>query len=361
MSIYNYEVVTLFTDEAEKICSDLRKEQVVNQLKSKFNLIKDRRVYYCDEFAIKVATSKTRSFPNTVLSLSTLRKYDDRPFIALLITPYGNKCYLANSTFIKKISHSSHDLRIDNIVGSFNGSDILKEYDGIANEPENFEKLFAIHQAYTWEENVERLVESTNSISPNKEKITIKDDALNVLLSSPIRAAEFLESQEYIDLRDDLNCRTSSVQDAIIVASLIDNVNLRGRVIEELITSDNPEVINSIKQSLKDGVRLTIKTDQKLGDYSKLYEDYWTETDIKTKVLLFQSAPKAYNIDKLLDFLSKPKTVYLLFLIGIGKGDDIKTRLVSVFDKKMLDATRIQHYWAGRNSRGVTQLDGPHP
>lgn len=205
---------------------------------------------------------------------------------------------------------------------------------------------------------MERLVESTNNISPNKRKFVIEGDALSTLLSSPTRADEFLESPEYVDLRDDLNRRVASVKDAIAVASLIDNVNLRGRVIEELITSDDPEIINSIKQSLEDGVRLSIKTDQKLGDYSKVYEKYWTETDIKTKVLFFQSAPKAYNIDKLLSFLSKPKTVYLFFLIGIGETNTIKTRLISIFDKKMLAATRVQHHWAGRNSRGVTQLDG---
>lgn len=358
MGIYNYEVVTLLTDESTKMANDLQKEQVIERLKSKFNLIKDRSVYYCDEFALRVSTSKSKSFSNTVLSLSALKKYDDKPFIALLITPYGNECYLANSTFLKKISHSSHELRVDNIKGSFNGSDILKEYDGIPNEPCNFERLFAIHQAYTWEENVERLVESTNNISPNKRKLFVEGDALSTLLSSPVRAEEFLESPEYVDLRDDLNRRVASVKDAIAVASLIDNVNLRGRVIEELITSDDPEIINSIKQSLEDGVRLSIKTDQKLGDYSKVYEKYWTETDIKTKVLFFQSAPKAYNIDKLLGFLSKPKTVYLFFLIGIGETNTIKTRLISIFDKKMLTATRIQHHWAGRNSRGVTQLDG---
>ena len=124
------------------------------------------------------------------------------------------------------------------------------------------EKLFAIHQAYIWEENVERLVESTNIISPHKSKLAIEGSALNTLLSSPTRTKCFLESREYIDLNNDLNRRTSLVKDAIVVASLINNVNLRGRVIEELITSDDPEIISSIKQSLRDGVRLSIKTDQ---------------------------------------------------------------------------------------------------
>jgi len=36
----------------------------------------------------------------------------------------------SNTTFLKKISHSSHELRTDNIKGSFNGSDIMVVYEG---------------------------------------------------------------------------------------------------------------------------------------------------------------------------------------------------------------------------------------
>jgi hypothetical protein len=36
----------------------------------------------------------------------------------------------------------------------------------------------------------------------------------------------------------------------------------------------------------------------------------------------------------------------------------VVTCLVSIFDKTILNATRVQFHWAGRNSRGVTQLTG---
>jgi hypothetical protein len=36
----------------------------------------------------------------------------------------------------------------------------------------------------------------------------------------------------------------------------------------------------------------------------------------------------------------------------------VKCRLLSIFDNAMLDATGVQHHWAGRVSRGVTQLSG---
>jgi hypothetical protein len=46
-----------------------------------FGLTKDRSVYYCSNYAIRFSSSASRNFGNTVLSLSNLRKYDDRPFI----------------------------------------------------------------------------------------------------------------------------------------------------------------------------------------------------------------------------------------------------------------------------------------
>lgn len=143
-----------------------------------------------------------------------------------------------------------------------------------------------------------------------------------------------------------------------IIAAFNDNVNLRGRIIEELITSDDPRTIRALTKSLRDGTLLSINTDQCLGDYGRVFNSFVTETDIKTKVLFLQSAPKAYSIDKVLQFLSEEESVYLLFLIGIAEDDDIHTKLISVFDSELLDATKVQFHWAGRSSRGVTQFDG---
>ena len=60
-----------------------------------------------------------------------------------------------------------------------------------------------------------------------------------------------------------------------------------------------------------------------MGDYSKSYPDYYTETDIKTKVLFLSGNPKAYNIDKLLEFLATEKSVYMIYLLGVDDNDNI--------------------------------------
>lgn len=72
---------------------------------------------------------------------------------------------LSNTTFLKKISHSSQQLREENIRGSFNGSDIWRQFHNIENSHENFEALFAIHKEIGFEGNLARLVEATNSTS----------------------------------------------------------------------------------------------------------------------------------------------------------------------------------------------------
>ena len=139
--------------------SDLNnKQEVADQIALEFGLTKDRSVYYCKDFALRFSASEHENFGNTVLSLSTLQKYDDVPFIVVLVMPGQIKCLLANSTLLKKISHSSQELRINNIRGSFNGSDILRVLSGISNEDANLVKLFNIHEVVGFDENLPRLV-----------------------------------------------------------------------------------------------------------------------------------------------------------------------------------------------------------
>ena len=91
------------------------KKGLTDKVKSAFALTKDRSVFYCREFAIRFCTAKSWSFSNTVVSLSKIQKYDNIPFIVCLVTPHKNYLMLANTTFLRKISHSSQELRVDNI------------------------------------------------------------------------------------------------------------------------------------------------------------------------------------------------------------------------------------------------------
>lgn len=327
-------------------------------VQSEFGLIRDRSVYYCESFAIRFCSSKTNSFSNTVLSLSCLQKYDGIPFIVCLVTPSENKLMLANSTFLRKISHSSEELRTNNIRGSFNGSDIIKSFEGVDNTPENFGFLFSSHENYTFEENLVRLVEATNNIRPVGKKFTATDSQRSCILGSVDRAVSFANSEEYTVLEQDLRKRVEDASSEIVIASHIENVNLRGRIIEYLITSSE-NLHRDLVRALRMGEPLPdIYTADKLGDYERGFERFITETDIKTKILYLSSNPKGYNIDKLLSFLAEENSVYLVFVVAIDENDRIMTRLCSMYHRQLLEGTRIMRQWAGRHSRGVTQYDG---
>lgn len=335
------------------------KSTLIEQVQEKFHLTKDRSVYYSDTFAVRFSSSASNSFSNTVLSLSNLQKYDDMPFFVCLVTPTKNVVYLANSTFLQKISHSSQQLRIDNIRGSFNGSDIMKTFNGFENAPKDFQDLYAIHEEVGFSGNLVRLVEATTGISPSGKKYIVSDSSLKTILEAPQRAKSFVGSTNYLQLKRELDDRVEQYQSEIIVASFIENVNIRGRVIEYIIAGDDDELRTNLLDELRGGTRISrFKTKNDLGDYIRIFDDYNTATDVKTKIMVLKSNPKAYNLDKMLEYLAKDKSVFLFYFVGIEPNKIVAQSLVSVFQKDLLSATILLKHWAGRNSRGVAQFHG---
>ena len=141
--MYNCDAINRLVAYIKKLNGIGDKEKLASMVKKEFALVQDRKVFYSSDFAIRFSKAKSKRMSNTVLSLSALQKYDNEPFIVCIVTPEINYMMLANSTFLKKISHSSQELRVDNIRGSFNGSDIMLDFDSIENEPDNFQRLIA--------------------------------------------------------------------------------------------------------------------------------------------------------------------------------------------------------------------------
>lgn len=336
------------------------KSKLIPIVKQFFSLTQDRSVYYCDKFAIRFSSSSSKGFSNTVLSLSNLQKIDDRPFLVCLVTPKENHIFLANTTFIKKISHSSQELRTDNIKGSFNGSDIIREFEGISNRPDNFERLFNIHAGIGFEGNLVRLVEATNDISPTGHKFQPSKEQIATILSSPERAVHFVCSNDAVTLKNELDEKVEKFKKEILLAALIENVNIRGRIIEYLIAGEDEKLRQEIISALKNNTKgiPQFKTENSLGDYSRNFTEFFTETDVKTKIMILDSNPKAYNLDKVLDFLSSSRSVFMFYFVGVEPGKIVNTILVSMFQKKLLKSTILLRHWAGRNSRGVSQFEG---
>lgn len=338
------------------------KAKLTKLIAVKFGLIKDRSVYYCSDFAIRFSSGSGLSFSNTVLSLSNLKKVDQIPFLVCLVTPSTNYVLLANSSFLRKISHSSQQLRFDNIKGSFNGSDIIRDFEGISNDPTNIQRLFDIHREIGFEENLPRLVEATNNIIATGHKFVVLPDAEIRIMSAPARAARFVASKESLILKQELDERVKRFKNEILIASLIENVNVRGRIIEYLIAGDDESLRQQLVTALQNrdtanGIP-AFKTDNTLGDYQRIFDEYFTETDVKTKIMVLSSNPKAYNLDKILEFLTMEKSVFMFYFVGVDPARIVNTVLVSMFQTDLLASTILLKHWSGRNSRGVSQFEG---
>jgi hypothetical protein len=347
----------LHLESIKFICN---KKAVMGGIASKFNLARDRAVYQSTSLAVRFSTSNTSSFKNTVLSLSALQKIDDRPVVVCLITPTGVSARLANSTLLRKISHSSQDLCMDNIKGSFNGSDIKSELNGIKNMSANIIELFKMHTKIGFMGNLERLVDATHGIVPTGKAFIGSKEQLATIMDSPARTVKFLDSKNSLLMKKDLDLRVKKYAKYITLSSKIENVNIRGRVIEYLISGVDCVLIKKICNALESNIdELPVfKTENALGDFERRDSNYNVDVDIKTKVMALHSNPKAYNIDKILEFLSTPKSVFVFYFVGLGANGSITTAMTSMFQAELLKTTTIQKHWSGRNSRGVTQLDG---
>lgn len=338
------------------------KQVVEDNVCAHFNLTKDRKVYHNEYFAVRFSYSKSASdsFSNTVLSLSALEKYDKIPFFVVLVRQSStNLILLANTTFLKKISHSSQELSMTNIKGSFNGSDIMRNYYNRQNAPENFDYLFALHQGLDWEDNLSRLVDASSNIQPVNQKFEPTETEKSNIFDSISRESAFVNSDQFCVLEDDLNERCNKCRKEILIASHIENTNIRGRLIESLITSDDVErkhIINNLHNL--EAALPSYDTKNGLGDYFREFDNGDTYTDIKTKVIYLNSNPKAYNVDKFLKQMADSKSVFLFFFIGVNEESIFKTLLCSVYHGKLIDNTILQFHWAGRNTRGAAQFNG---
>lgn len=340
--------------------SESDKTSLANLAKATFNLTTDRKILYCDSFAVRFCYSRTGCFSNTVLSLSALQKYDRIPFFVVLVCrARPNRLYLANSTFLEKISHSSQELSMNNIKGSFNGSNIFKTYHNIPNNEKNIARLFPFHTGITWEENLQRLVEATHQIEPRIDRPDFDEKATRSIIQSIERSEEFIHSANFGSLYRYLNKRVEQAHDAILIASRIENVNIRGRLIEVLITSDDDQRRNMLSelQTIEEQLPL-YDTKNDLGDIRIEYENGNTLTDIKTKIVYLDSNPKAFNIDKFLTAMADGKSIFFFYFVGIDENGTLKPILCSVYHKPLIEAMVVQRHWSGRNSRGTTQMIG---
>lgn len=321
------------------------KKELIKKLVSELKITKEgRSVYTNGSLYFRFSESKKDSvnFSNTVLSIKKLVSYDTKPFLVVLVTPSKNYIMLANTTFLNKVSHSSKLFTEENLTGSFNGGDILKVYNGIPNIPNNFETLFELHKKNNLQDNIKMLAQKTKEISGKIEKFVPNETESQNILDSVKRTVEFMTSDNFRILRESFENKVNTVKAKICNEALNENVNLRGRVVETLVSGE-----------LSD----SLFTSNDLNDYEIQIGKYKVGVDIKSKILTKESNPKGYNVDKFLRFLSEENTVYLTFLVGFDE-TQTKTAFFTPFDSEIIRTVEVQKHWSGKNSRGTIQYSG---
>lgn len=314
-----------------------QKQLIVDKIEQEFCLLKDRKLYFNDNLALRFSDAKT-GYSNTFLGFQKILDHDEKPLIACIIRNDHLEFLLANSTFINCISHSSKNLTDKHIRGSANLSNIIREFSSVKNEQKNFAKLFEMHKEVPQKDNIERIVEATKNIIGQVQKFEPSKDQIQKIYDSVKFIQEFEKQTEFKSFENELVQRVGKLKDSILATSKIDNVNLRGNKIENLVTSG----ANS----------------HDLGDILKTIDNNNVIIDVKSKLLNYSSAPKAYNIDKLLKELSQGKTYFGYLFIGVDdRTNEVKVKLVSFLDKMLIENTKIQHHWSGLNSRGTAQLN----
>lgn len=334
----DFSIIDNIIKDSESYSKPFNKQEIVDNISSKYNFKKDRKLYLSRNLSLRFSSAAS-GYSNTFLGLQKILDNDSQPLIACIVRDNELEFLMANSTFINCISHSSKLLTLLKIRGSANLSNIIREFSSLKNEPSNFNELFKMHSDVPQTDNIDRIVENTQLIKAKGEKYKPSAIQIKAIYNSVQFISEIETTEEFQKLKNNLFEKVRDLKDEILETSKIDNVNLRGNEIEQLITKGtNSHDLGDILEVIKDDIKIII--------------------DVKSKLLNSSSAPKAYNVDKLFEAISIEKTYFGYLFIGVDDiKKEVKVNLVSFIDKLLIDNTKIQHHWSGKNSRGTAQLN----
>ncbi|MBL7983187.1 MAG: hypothetical protein JNL52_15405 [Flavobacteriales bacterium] len=298
-----------------------------------------RSLYGCkDEQGKLVAVFKLvdskKSNSNTVTSLKNILKHDDVPFIAVFLDRAAVRFMLANSSLVKKASHSSQGITHQRIKGSINGGDILHALGDTPNDREHIEQLFAQHEMEDHSEHRERIVEATLAIKGRASSAAPDWELVERNLSA---GSELLDNATLEEIRAKLFTRVEQMKEAILACASHTTPKAFGDCVERMILGADPA--------------------HALGDIH--FADGRIAVDIKARKAGVPSSPKAVNVQKLVDHLSKGPGATLYFMVTV----DVASGTLSCNLIQMLHTDLLPHYWhdvrwSGRDSLGTLSFKG---
>jgi len=104
---------------------------------------------------------------------------------------------------------------------------------GLRNNPQNMAVLFALHQEFTWHENLLRLVEATSNISATRQPFVTTLSQRRAILEAPTLAVTLICRPDYECVRYHIRQIVADRTQEILDLAEINNVNERGNLIEQ--------------------------------------------------------------------------------------------------------------------------------
>ncbi|MBK9273030.1 MAG: hypothetical protein IPM49_00630 [Flavobacteriales bacterium] len=287
-----------------------------------------------DLVAVFTLVDSKKSTSNTITSLKNILKHDELPFVAVFLDKSAVRFKLANSSLIKKASHSSQGITLERIKGSINGGDILNTLGDVLNEHAHLAELFAQHKDEDHAEHRERIVEATQAIKGRAPATPPDWDAVEENLRD---GSGLLDKAILEEIRRTLFDRVASMRQAILACASHTSPKAFGDCVERMILSTDPA--------------------HALGDI--LFANGRVAVDIKGRKAGVPSSPKAFNVQKLVDHLSKGPGAALFFTVTV----DVQAGTVACTLIHMLHPELMKHYWhdvrwSGRGSLGTLSLKG---
>lgn len=325
----------------ERIAAEERynKEAVKTKLLANGFYTVGRSLYGCKDerdklgAVFKLVDSK-KSNSNTVTSLKNILKHDDVPFIAVFLDRAAVRFMLANSSLVKKASHTSQGITHQRIKGSINGGDILNALGDTPNDRTHLDALFAQHVEEDHAEHRERIVEATLAIKGRAPSAAPDWEAVDRNLSA---GSGLLDNATLQEIRAKLFERVEQMKDAILACASHTTPKAFGDCVERMILGADPA--------------------HALGDILFAYGRI--AVDIKARKAGVPSSPKAVNVQKLVDHLSTGPGAALYFMVTV----DVAKGTLSCNLIQMLHPDLLPHYWhdvrwSGRGSLGTLSFKG---
>lgn len=325
-----------YLKENEK--SLLKEKDISKKLIEKFDLKLYKSILYNEFFAMKISLCNKKNYSNSVTSLKNLIKFNDVPILNLVMKKNRIDVYLINLTLIKKVTHSSPNLEINNICGSIVGSDIIKNKFQFDNCLDNIDILFKEHLENDLNQNLKRIINNTKSAKSKKQKFIPSEHEKKLIFDS-INSSYIFIKNYYEIFTNYISELIKNNEKQIIELRKIENNKVRGTELENLFKN-----ISDVKNLNK----------HDLGNFEIDYNGFTIKINVISKLIDKKGSPKDYNIDKILKFLSQGNTIYLNLIVGIGD-NFVKSRLISIFDEKLINNINITDKWSGFNRKGCTQ------